>query len=141
MILLRFPHDDVGMLSMRDALRGIAGPLLRNLRRFEVLRAVFDELPPELRAMCAPHDVRMAAAGPEAAAQRSDSADADPHVNTVYFYVASATVEAVLEQRKRGLLSRVNARLATQLVEDFRFELAPAAKIAEQVNILLAAPD
>jgi len=137
-------------VTIGAALRSTAGPLMRQLRKVAALSACLEELPRELEGLAAPYDIRLAAPqgsiggaasqGGSSAAM-SQGAGAVAEVSTMYIYVASATVAAVLEQRKAQLVAAVNARLPYPVVEDLRFEQASAQKIGRQLNILAAAPD
>jgi hypothetical protein len=134
--MLAFPDDAAGegdIPSVGQALRGIAGPLIRQIRRFQALDACMLALPEQLSGHCAPYDVRLA---PPRDSRSASGAD----VSTAYWYVASATVEALLEQRKRDLLDQINAR-SLQLVEEFRYEQAGLERIRQQMNILSTRPD
>ncbi len=117
--------------SVGQAMRLISGPLLRQIRRFQSLEACLRVLPPKLMGICAPFDVKVA----PAVGDEEGSA-----VSTVYWLIASATVEAVLESQKRQMLRQIN-ETSMQLVEEFRYELASTERIREQLNILSARPD
>jgi len=123
-------------VSVGGAMRGISGPLLRQIRRFDTLDRCLRELTPKLMGQCAPFDVRLAPALDRSGAEQ----DSEAGVNTIYWYVASPTIEAALEMRKREMLARINAR-SMQLVEEFRYEQVGAERIAQQLNILSAEPD
>jgi len=115
--------------SVGQAMGLISGPLLRQIRRFQTLEACLRILAPRLMGLCAPFDVKIA-----------PQVDGGDPVSTVYWYIASATVEAALESQKRQMLQQVNAT-SIQLVEEFRYELASSERIREQLNILSARPD
>jgi hypothetical protein len=115
--------------SVGQAMRMISGPLLRQIRRFQALDACLKALSPKLMGLCAPFDYKI-----------TQSPSSEDSVATVYWYIASATVETALESKKRQMLQEINAGSA-QLVEEFRYELAGAERIREQLNILSARPD
>lgn len=127
---------------VKDALRTSLSPLMRQLRKFgalcacvEVLESALDATPAELAALAAPYDVRLAPA--RETIQTEGLAD----VTTLYVYVASRTVETALEQQKKRLIAEINRRLPLAVVEELRYEVAPPAKIARQLNILALTPD
>ncbi len=121
--------------TVQAALRGGMGPLMRQFRKFNAMRAMLGALPEELRGLAAPFDIRLAPS-PAPGADR-DVAD----VNTLYFYVASATVKMVLERQKGPLKEAVNSGLGYAFIEEFRYEEATGQKIERQVNILELTPD
>jgi hypothetical protein len=142
--------------SLGAALRQSVGPLMRQFRKFTAMRECLGVLPRELAEarLAAPFDVRLAparypgasrpetgAAGPPGVAEQSAAGVGLEDVNTMYFYVASRTVEAVLERQKRRLISEINARLEFAFIEEFRYEEAGAQKIERQLNILALTPD
>ncbi len=118
---------------------------MRQIRKYSALSACMDILPPELDGQVAPYDVHLAPpldAG--ANAERSAGEGAAPQlaeVTTLYLYVLSPTVQLALEQNKRKYIDAINAQLPYPLVEELRFELANAQKIARQLNILGTTPD
>lgn len=117
------------------ALRGGLGPLMRQFRKFNAMRRTLEILPEELAGLAVPYDVRLAPT--RAAGEVKTVAD----INTMYFYVANATVKMVLEKRKRQLIEAINAPLAYAFIEEFRFEEAGPQKIERQMNILTLSPD
>jgi len=123
--------------SLGAALRQSVGPLMRQFRKFTAMRECLALLPAEIRdaQLAAPYDVRRAPAREPGGAGGLDD------VNTMYFYVASRTVEAVLERQKRRLMREINARLEFAFVEEFRYEEAGVQKIERQLNILALTPD
>ena len=114
--------------SIGQAMRSISGPLIRQIRKFQILQLCRTAMPPQLMAHCAPYDLKMV-----------PSEIGDP-VCTICWYVSSQTAQVALESKKRELLRQVNER-SPQLVEDFRYELAGGERIAQQLNILSAGPD
>lgn len=121
--------------TVQAALRGGMGPLMRQFRKFNSMRDMLKALPEELRGLAVPYDVRLA----PGTAPGSDNEVAD--VNTMYFYVASATVKMVLERQKPELKAAVNVPLGYAFIEEFRFEEAGPQKIERQMNILELTPD
>lgn len=121
--------------TVQAALRGGLGPLMRQFRKFNAMRAALDLLPPALAGLAVPFDVRLAPS--REAGGAGDLAD----INTMYFYVANATVRMVLEKQKRSLLEAINGQLDFAFIEEFRFEEASPPKIERQMNILRLSPD
>jgi hypothetical protein len=120
-------------VSASSALRGSISPLMRQIRKFSALSACVEVLPEELSGLAAPYDIRQTPS-------RHGTGN-EPSVSTMYIYVASATVEAVLEKQGRKLVGRINERLNQPVVEELRFEKAAPQKIARQLNILALTPD
>lgn len=129
-----------GETTVGEALKGGVGHLMRQIRKYAALKGLLAALPPELADMAAPADLRLAAG--DASGTGTERADgAVPELNTVFIYVASATVATVVTQRKRALIEAANHAAGLPLVEELRCELAPPAKIARQLNILGLKPD
>jgi hypothetical protein len=124
---LTFPRD---AQPVGNAMRQISGPLLRQIRRFQTLETCLKALPPKLMGLCAPLDIKIVPG-------REPDAES---LSTVYWLIASETVEAALEARKRELLQQINSG-SVQLVEEFRYEVTSSEHIREQLNILSARPD
>lgn len=116
------------------ALKSAAGPLLRQIRKYGAMAAFVAVLPAELDGLAAPYDLRMARR------ERPDGGGVED-LSVMFVWCASATVQGVLELKKRQLMEQTNARLPYKLVEDLRTEVAAPAKIARQLNILRAQPD
>jgi len=125
--------------TVQAALRGTLGPVMRQIRKFtamgKFLDVLADKLPAELDGLVAPHDVRLAPSREPG----SEGGVAD--VNTLYLYVASPTVGAVLEKQKRMLIDELNRRLAAPFIEELRYDEVGAQKIQRQLNILRQTPD
>jgi hypothetical protein len=134
---------------IQEALRNSMGGVMRQIRRYSAMSVALDVLPPEVAGQVAPYDVRLAPplepitapAGPAAEAGRPGPVLSLAEVNTMFLYVTSATVQLVLEQRKRELINGINSRLPYPFVEELRFEQANAQKITRQLNILGTSPD
>jgi hypothetical protein len=125
--------------TVQAALRPALAPVMRQIRKFTAmgmfLSVMAEELPAELEGLVAPHDVRLAPS-------REPGQDGGvANVNTLYLYVASATVGAVLEKRKRALIAEVNKRLKHEFIEELRYDEVGQQKIARQLNILRQTPD
>lgn len=136
--------------TIQDALRNSMGGVMRQIRRYSAMSAALDVLPPEVAGQAAPYDVRLApplepvVTQPKTPQEQAGAAQQAPlmtELNTMYLYVASGTVQLVLEQRKRELISAINTRLPYPFIEELRFEQANMAKITRQLNILGTSPD
>lgn len=125
--------------TVQAALRPTLAPVMRQIRKFTAMGmfmgVLAEELPAELEGLVAPHDVRLAPSREPG----KDGGVAD--VNTLYLYVASATVGAVLEKRKGALIAEVNKRLKQEFIEELRYDEVGQQKIARQLNILRQTPD
>ena len=126
-------------VTVQAALRATMSPLMRQIRKFSALSVCLDVLPEEIKGMAAPFDVRLAPSRGLPQTKKAPAGGAD--VNTLYLYVASPTVETVLEQRKAALIKQINARLPVAVVEEFRYDIVPQQKIDRQLNILELTPD
>lgn len=148
-------HLSKDAASIQSALRGVLGGVMRQLRKYTALSEFLELIPDELLGQVAPFDVRLAppldagsatdprgASGAKAAAAHGKDAVPPPaEVTTLYLYVVSATVQLILEQKKREYMDALNARLPYPLIEEIRFEQANSQKIAKQLNILGISPD
>lgn len=149
-------HSSGDPSSIQSALRGVLGGVMRQLRKYTALSEFLELIPPELAGQVAPFDVRLAPPldagdaarlggtnGAKSGAASGADAVVPPlaDVTTLYLYVRSATVQLVMEQRKREYIAALNARLPYPLIEEIRFEQANSQKIAKQLNILGISPD
>jgi len=137
-------HDPIPVLG---PLRNAAGPLLRQIRKYDALCACLELLPPELEGLAAPLDIRLApregapgrGAGP--APDTAPAEEAQPLLSTMYILCASPTVSSIIGQRSAQLIEAINAQLAYPIIEALRCEQASAQKIERQMNILRLEPD
>jgi hypothetical protein len=142
-------HLSKDAASIQSALRGVLGGVMRQLRKYTAMSEFLELIPDELAGQVAPFDVRLAppldAGGPRGSSGAVHGKDAMvpplAEVTTLYLYVLSATVQLVMEQRKREYMDALNARLPYPLIEEIRFEQANSQKIAKQLNILGLTPD
>jgi hypothetical protein len=155
-------HLSKDAASIQSALRGVLGGVMRQLRKYTALSEFLELIPDELLGQVAPFDVRLAppldtdhtsasrgawrtktgaAAGKDAAGGSDAAAPPPDEVTTLYLYVVSATVQLILEQKKREYMDALNARLPYPLIEEIRFEQVNSQKIAKQLNILGISPD
>jgi hypothetical protein len=117
-----------------QALSSAAGPLMRQIRKYGAMEAFVAVLPRELDGLAVPYDLRLARR------ERPDGEGVED-LNVMFVWCTSATVQGVIELKKRQLMEQANARLPYKFVEDLRTEVAAPAKIARQLNILRAQPD
>jgi len=122
-----------GITKIGSAIRGSAGPVLRQIRKFSAMAAFVKVLPDEIKGMAAPYDIRLA----RAEGAQGELAD----LSTMYVYAVSRTVASVIEMSKQKLIKQTNSRLQYALIEDLRTEVASPAKIEKQLNILALEPD
>ncbi|MCH7471601.1 hypothetical protein IIA79_01420 [bacterium] len=126
--------------TAQEALRRSLSPLMRQIRKFSALTICLELLPEEVAGLAAPFDVRLAPSR-ETDSKSNTAGNGISDLNTLFIYVASPTVEAVLERRKQELIAGINKQLPVHFVEELRFEVASAKKIERQMNILGLTPD
>jgi hypothetical protein len=132
-------------------LRNAAGPLMRQIRKYDALATCLELLPRELEGLAAPCDIRLAAREEDSGLRRNNvvqkppaadtAGEGQPLLSTLFILTASPTVASIVSQRSRELIAAINARLAYPLVEAIRCENASPQKIERQMNILRLEPD
>lgn len=127
------------------ALRGVMGPLLRQVRKYQTYHAclaVLDEIfSGDLEGLAAPLELRLTASQSSPQVTDNGSEGGSVEVHALIVLVANQTVDSVIRQRSRQIVERINSKLQMPTVEELRCEIAPLAKVQKQLEILRLSPE